>query len=1039
MEYYDAYGEFRGFETPRWNPDAETEWISRSVGRGGFATDELLPKIAPTHIRQQSKATPMNRGGRRSAPLPRIKSRSKPRRSLLAPGRETIFSSKPHASRVHVGSAADPSEDGDLTLLRSIDSKKANIEFACSRQPKEDEDDEEDEEGEDDGDADPTASVEKKEKKKPDGSFMVDLLRSGNTSLSLSEMYKFKKAFYAADDNGNGILEWEEFREAFHVIDPTIPESDVMTWFAKIDTDCGGEVEWDECFNFLISIGEANYFGKPSGDERLRPCEDVFPVPSRYGHLGMMDSIIVIEEHDKYASVGQDGQLKIFYRESLTPCAAIHVGDVEVFDACNIIGSNRIATASSNKHVTFFDATTFGRQKDFLKYKDAPTSLGFSKDFGSYHFAVGLNNGTLFLYSDFRPSLVSHGQINGCPIMELNRHGGRITHMKFVPNIQALVTSSMDGALKTTHVATGREMRSFTPFEKGAGITHFDFVSEFKALVCCAGGNGERGSPLVYVFHPEKLSPLARFEGHEANVAFCLVDNVSNQLLTFDNDKCIKIWDLVESLDLGSTEMNEGKEVGSYQIKNKFYPRDRVSAAVFDSGNSRVIFGATSPIPWLLNRPHKPPKPHSDIVVASVYSSVFQNVITADLAATICVWNYYTGEMAVQFSSGPVGCQLLSMRLSNDERRLITSTDDGCCKIFNFTCGRVLDVVCEGRAMEVQNLIHIDIRDALFFATVHPDRSLRIWPDKQFNAGGKQRDLYTLPDECSFLTQCEERHYIFVGCTSGELIVWQASLASLFVKFFANGQEASPETENALDSATPVSPSADDSPSAGVEFIVPLPPPADKSAQGALLVCCSDAMIRTWDLGSGAEPPVMLSATAANHIGMLFSAHQVSSDKTMLFTADVEGYIKVWDLRGDLGSGSKPRRSSMSSTRKSSLVARPGKPTQVDHWKTGRRAVNMIGYVESSAKSPSMLVTASGGQEVFFWTLDGVRVGSIGDATPTLWDTLDQSTWDGRQDKAEDVQHGKEEVEEEEEEVFIIKPSPADRRKAVKDAVGRIF
>ena len=23
MEYYDAYGEFRGFETPRWNADSE--------------------------------------------------------------------------------------------------------------------------------------------------------------------------------------------------------------------------------------------------------------------------------------------------------------------------------------------------------------------------------------------------------------------------------------------------------------------------------------------------------------------------------------------------------------------------------------------------------------------------------------------------------------------------------------------------------------------------------------------------------------------------------------------------------------------------------------------------------------------------------------------------------------------------------------------------------------------------------------------------------------------------------------------------------
>lgn len=26
MEYYDAYGEFRGFETPRWNADSEVHF-----------------------------------------------------------------------------------------------------------------------------------------------------------------------------------------------------------------------------------------------------------------------------------------------------------------------------------------------------------------------------------------------------------------------------------------------------------------------------------------------------------------------------------------------------------------------------------------------------------------------------------------------------------------------------------------------------------------------------------------------------------------------------------------------------------------------------------------------------------------------------------------------------------------------------------------------------------------------------------------------------------------------------------------------------
>lgn len=109
--------------------------------------------------------------------------------------------------------------------------KKADLEFACSRGHQEvvipeeeqeaetEEQAEEEEEGEEGvGEEVEESEAGKKPAKKPDSNFMVDLLRSGNSSLSLVELFKFKKAFYEADDNENGVLEWEEFRDAFHII-----------------------------------------------------------------------------------------------------------------------------------------------------------------------------------------------------------------------------------------------------------------------------------------------------------------------------------------------------------------------------------------------------------------------------------------------------------------------------------------------------------------------------------------------------------------------------------------------------------------------------------------------------------------------------------------------------------------------------------------------------------------------------------------------------------------------------------------------------
>lgn len=331
---------------------------------------------------------------------------------------------------------------------------------------------------------------------------------------------------------------------------------------------------------------------------------------------------------------------------------------------------------------------------------------------------------------------------------------------------------------------------------------------------------------------------------------------------------------------------------------------------------------------------------------------------------------------------------------------------------------------------------------------VHPDRCLRIWPDSKFSPSAKQRDLYTLPDEVTFLTQCPERHLIFVGCANGEVVVWQASLAALFVKFYANGC-----TEAAMEAVD--SPSSPSSPLGGsndkavaVEFIVPLPPPADKSAQGALLVCCSDAVIRTWDLGlGGGDDPQLLSETHANHVGMLFSSHCVSTDKTTLFTSDVEGFLKVWDLRGDCSGATQSRRGSKASDRRSSssLVGRPGKATQVDHWRGSRRPINSIGYIKESVKSPALLITTSQGMDAFFWTLDGIRVGTIGEGMAVLWNTLDPSTWDGHQEKAEDLAreaHDDEDELDDQQAADVLKKLSAgqeDRRTKIKDMVTNIF
>jgi len=112
----------------------------------------------------------------------------------------------------------------------------------------------------------------------------------------------------------------------------------------------------------------------------------------------------------------------------------------------------------------------------------------------------------------------------------------------------------------------------------------------------------------------------------------------------------------------------------------------------------------------------------------------------------------------------------------------------------------------------------------------------------------------------------------------------------------------------------------------------------------------------------------------------------------------------------------------------------------VDHWRANRRAVTCIGFIDKSQKSPALLLTAAGGVEAIFWTLDGIKLGTIGEGTPILWDTRDKSTWEGHQEKADDVDQ--EEADEDTEAQGILdflNPVQEDRRQVVQDAVNTIF
>ncbi len=66
------------------------------------------------------------------------------------------------------------------------------------------------------------------------------------TELSEEQLDELREDFDFNDTNGDGRIEYEEFKELMEFLEAEMSNNDIRTGFAEIDTDHDGAIEFDE-------------------------------------------------------------------------------------------------------------------------------------------------------------------------------------------------------------------------------------------------------------------------------------------------------------------------------------------------------------------------------------------------------------------------------------------------------------------------------------------------------------------------------------------------------------------------------------------------------------------------------------------------------------------------------------------------------------------------------------------------------------------------------------------------------------------------
>jgi len=290
----------------------------------------------------------------------------------------------------------------------------------------------------------------------------------------------------------------------------------------------------------------------------------------------------------------------------------------------------------------------------------------------------------------------------GVEPLVMDIHNDWITNISYNEDLQSLVTCSLDSQLRFSDIERRKKTRIYMGHSRG--VHHFAYNPEFKFMASCGV---ERK---IHIFDPHRCAKLQLLVGHSTSVTNVLMKAARHQIISLSADKVIKIWDTRTFRCLQTLHDSVG-----------YQPDNRISALLFDDDNKRLITCSSKLQSWPIRMETRKRriKSHDCAVSAAYFNKHFQQCVSADFSGNVLVWDIETSSRVFTYSVGGgqrtqsalhhhhrgdaadaaadrksdalSHCETVtSLTFDSSQRRVITGTDSGTLKMWNFSSGQCL-------------------------------------------------------------------------------------------------------------------------------------------------------------------------------------------------------------------------------------------------------------------------------------------------------------------------------------------------------------
>ncbi|KAG1667639.1 hypothetical protein FOA52_004666 [Chlamydomonas sp. UWO 241] len=823
-----------------------------------------------------------------------------------------------------------------------------------------------------------------------------------NDEINLDQLKELKRIFEAADDDGSGELDIDEFTDKLGPhLGGKLTNAQIRQLFMKIDADAGGTVDWEEFTNYMFLERAQEQAGASSENWRLFPQDFRDKNDIGVAHRGPVDKILYCEPIDKYITCSRDGTFRLWNGMDLKHVKTLSMGSSWITDCIFMPQARKLVFTTVDRAVSYYETNRGSYDLSGRVYASGgmgvPQALTIVSNDSGEQVVYGDSKGHVVMLLCGTKEWPARDLISTEEHQDYiyihQDHTDWVSQCTWVPEI-GLVSSSIDSSIKIFDFTREKVIHTCNQHQKA--VHGFVWCSAYTLFASCGV---ERD---IMLWQGNTCRRVGELTGHTASVTHLAVDERLNHVFSLSADKVIKVWDLRNHKCLQTLTQDD------WMKREEARPH----CLMYDSIHKRVVTAMQKPHVWCHKMVAEDRTGHMESVCGALYNSVFDVIVSADESGTVCVWNIADGTREGRFLKVHDSARLTAMCFDKNERRLLTAGGDGTVYMWNFNNGSKLREYAHGEEeLEIVTVLFAsdEKRESTAVYAAGWNAKVFVWEDLDDDDDVLRN--YRLFDghreDITNMAAYAQRALLATGDYEGRITIWQLFTGEKRMCLFhraeryetsiermlwmplkgtgASSRASTPSTFHsgpasvgggrASTTGTGGRPTGD---GRGEEEEEPEEKEAWRedaslvsNANPMLLLSCGgDGLMRVWVVGSVGK----LVCTMPAAQGKLESVSGIKADKDFnsVVIADTAGHIRVWDVSGGVDVSS-PEACSRSFRQRC-------------HWRARHAAINSIDIVPGH----NLIIAGCKDFTVTLWTLDGGCLGSLGD---DVWKIDDKRTW----------------------------------------------